>query len=232
MTTLIACSHGTSDAAGQAAVRTLIADVRALLPDVKVVAAVVDVEQPQIDEVIAQESQFDDVIVVPLLLSVGYHTAVDISRAVRAHTNALQAAPLGTHPLIIDVLADRLAAALPGGWQNGDHVVLAAAGSSNPDALDDVEWVAAQLRLRTPVPLTVGYASAAAPSITEAVGAAREARAHRVIAVSYVLAPGFFAGLVRAAGADIVSAPLAPDARIARVVVDRFHAVLSSVRSP
>ena len=229
MTTLIACSHGTNDPTGQRAVSALVDDVRALIPTVRVVAAVVDVEQPQIDEVIAREAVRDDVIVVPLLLSVGYHTSVDISRAVQMHANARQAAPLGTHPLIADVLADRLSTALPAGFRDGDHVVLAAAGSSNPAARDDVERVAAQLRTRTPVPLTVGYASAAAPRITDAVAAARSAGARRVIAASHVLAPGFFAGLVSRAGADIVSAPLAPDTRIAQVVIERFHGVLAKV---
>ncbi|KDA05643.1 cobalamin biosynthesis protein CbiX [Microbacterium sp. CH12i] len=229
MTTLVACSHGTADPSGQASIRALISEVRVLLPHTKIVAAVVDVEQPQIDEVIARESALDDVIVVPLLLSVGYHTAVDISRAVHAHANVRQTAPLGTHPLITDVLVDRLSVALPGGWLPGDHVVLAAAGSSNTAALDDVECVAAQLRDRIPVPLTVGYASASIPRITDAVALARVNGACRVIAASHVLAPGFFAGLVSDSGADIVSAPLAPDLRIARVVVDRFHSVLASV---
>lgn len=225
MTTLIACSHGTNDRAGQDAVRRLIDDVRTLLPEVRVVAAVVDVEQPQIDEVIAQESSRDDVIVVPLLLSVGYHTAVDISRAVDAHANARQSEPLGTHPIIADVLVDRLAAALPEGWLPGDHVVLAAAGSSNPAALVDVEAVATRLRTMLPAPVTVGYASASVPRIGDAVATARADGAVRVIAASHVLAPGFFAGLVAGAGADIVSLPLAPDARIAQVVVDRYRAV-------
>lgn len=224
MTTLIACSHGTNDPAGQEAVLRLIGDVRALLPAVRVVAAVVDVEQPQIDEVIAQEAPRDDVIVVPLLLSVGYHTAVDITRAVGRHTNARQSEPLGTHPLIADVLADRLSDALPMGWVRGDHVVLAAAGSSNPAALVDVEAVAARLRPMLPAPVTVGYASASVPRIGTAVAEARAGGAARVIAASHVLAPGFFAGLVSSAGADVVSLPLAPDPRIAQVVVDRFLA--------
>ncbi|MDQ0645508.1 sirohydrochlorin chelatase [Microbacterium murale] len=224
MTTLIACSHGTNDRAGQEAVRRLIDDVRELLPEVRVVAAVVDVEQPQIDEVIAQEAPGDDVVVVPLLLSVGYHTAVDISRAVESHANARQAEPLGTHPLIADVLVDRLSDAMPDGWMPGDHVVLAAAGSSNPAALVDVEAVATRLRSMVPAPVTVGYASASVPRIRDAVAHARSNGAVRVIAASHVLAPGFFAGLVGGAGADIVSLPLAPDTRIARVVVDRYHA--------
>jgi sirohydrochlorin ferrochelatase len=224
MTTLIACSHGTNDRAGQDAVRRLVDDVRALLPETRVVAAVVDVEQPQIDEVIDDEARRDDVIVVPLLLSVGYHTAVDISRAVARHENARQAEPLGTHALIADVLVDRLASAMPAGWRAGDHVVLAAAGSSNPAALMDVESVADRLRPLLPVPITVGYASASSPRVGDAVAQARLGGAARVIAASHVLAPGFFAGLVSASGADIVSAPLAPDLRIARVVADRYLA--------
>lgn len=226
MTTLIACSHGTSDPAGQDAVRRLVADVRHLLPGTKVVAAVVDVEQPQIDEVLDREAADDHVIVVPLLLSVGYHTAVDIARAVGAHENARQSEPLGTHPLIADVLADRLAASLPAGWSAGDHVVLAAAGSSNPLAMDDVEAVATRLRSRIRPPVTVGYASASSPRIADAITAARAGGASRVIAASHVLAPGFFAGLIAGAGADIVSLPLAPDPRIARVVVERYRSAL------
>src|SRR5690606_18737442 len=101
--------------------------------------------QPQIDEVVAQEAPLDAVVVVPVLLSVGYHTAVDISRAVAVHSGARQTDPLGTHPLIIDVIVDRISGALPDGWREGDHVVLAAAGSSNPSAMCDVGAVVSRL---------------------------------------------------------------------------------------
>jgi len=229
LTTLIACSHGTADRAGRSAVQSLIDDVRRLLPDVRVVHSVVDVEHPQIGDVLAAEALRDNVIVVPLLLSVGYHTAVDISVAVATHANARQTPPLGVHPLVTDVLVDRLAAAVPQGWRPGDHVVLAAAGSSNPDAMSDVETAAARLRTRIPVPVSVGYASTSTPRIGDAVCAARAVGAVRVIAASHVLAPGFFAGLVGRAGADVVTAPLAPDARIAAVVAERFRA--ATIRS-
>ncbi|WP_300265807.1 sirohydrochlorin chelatase [Microbacterium sp.] len=224
MTTLIACSHGTSDLSGQAAIRSVVEDVRTLLPNVRVVASVVDVEQPQIDDVIAREAPRDDVIVVPLLLSIGYHTAVDISQAVQAHANVRQTPPLGTHPLIADILIDRIDSVAPGGVSADDLIVLAAAGSTNPAARDDVNEVAARLRARISAPVTVGFASAASPRIVESVAAARTAGARRVIAARHVLAPGFFAVLVDKAGADFVSAPLAPDARIAQVIVERFHA--------
>lgn len=222
MTTLVACAHGTADPDGQAAVRSLIEEVRGLLPGVRVAHAVVDVERPRLEEVLAIEAAKDDVVVVPLLLSVGYHTAVDITRAVGAHQNVRQTAPLGTDPRVAEVLVDRLIEKVGAWWNHGDHVVLAAAGSSNPDAARDVEAVAAQLRGRIPMPVTVGFASASVPRVSDAVAAARAAGAVRVIAASHVLAPGFFAGLVRAAGADIVTAPLGPDPRIAEVIAARF----------
>jgi len=48
--TLIACSHGTRSADGRAAISALLDQVRALLPDVRVVEAFVDVQQPEIAE--------------------------------------------------------------------------------------------------------------------------------------------------------------------------------------
>lgn len=230
MTTLVACSHGTADENGRAAIRSLIDDVRHQLSGVRVVQSFVDVEYPQIDEVVAAEAAEDSVVVVPLLLSAGFHTEVDITRAVASQPNVRQAKPLGTHPLIAEILRQRLIDALGvEGWHAGDHVVLAAAGSSNPAATIDVIAVADRLRSLIPAAVSVGYASASTPRIADAVASARAAGARRVVAASHVLAPGYFAGLVDRAGADLVTVPLAPDPRLAAVVIDRYRAELSGV---
>jgi len=224
MTTLVACSHGTDSPEGQRAVEHLVDLVRQLLPETRVVQAFVDVQEPTLLDVVEQERSLDDVVVVPLLLSVGFHTAVDIADAVRPHDNVRQGEPLGTHPLIAEVLADRLHATVADTWLPGDHIVLAAAGSSNPAAVADVTAAAAHLGRLVPVPITIGYASAIDPRIGDAVASARRDGAARVVAASHVLAPGYFAGLVRRSGADLVSDPLGVDVRIAEVVVDRFNA--------
>lgn len=223
MTTLVACSHGTDSPAGRRTVEALVDLVRQRMPDSRVVQAFVDVQEPTVLDVIEQERVLDDVVVVPLLLSVGFHTAVDIADAVRPHANVRQGEPLGTHPLIAEVLAVRLHAAVEGMWLPGDHVVLAAAGSSNPAAVADVAAASEHLARLIPAPITIGYASAIDPKIGEAVAAARRHGATRVIAASHVLAPGYFAGLVEKSGADRVSAPLGVDARIADVIIDRFR---------
>ena len=129
---LIACSHGTSSELGRDAIRDIVEGVRALLPGTEVVQSFVDVEYPQIDEVVATTTAQDGTaIVVPLLLSAGYHTRVDISRAVAASPRAFATAPLGTHPLVAELVVQRLTEA---GATLDDAVVLAAAGSSDPGA--------------------------------------------------------------------------------------------------
>ena len=223
MTTLIACSHGTDSVEGRRTVEEIVDLVRARIPQTRVVQAFVDVQEPDITTVVDQEAVHDDAIVVPLLLSVGFHTAVDIAGAVDRHARVRQGEPLGTHPLIAQILATRLRASIGGTWLDGDAVVLPAAGSSNPAAVADVEVAATRLAALIPAPVTIGYASAIEPRIPQAVQFARDAGARRVIAASHVLAPGYFAGLVQAAGADVVSAPLGADPRMADVIVDRFR---------
>ena len=57
--------------------------------------------------------------------------------------------------------------------------------------------------------------------------AARAAGARQVVAASYVLAPGHFADLVAAAGADAVTAPVGTDPRVAEIVAERYRAALA-----
>ncbi|SNS93977.1 CbiX protein [Micrococcales bacterium KH10] len=142
MTALIACSHGTNDEAGRDAIRALVDQVRSGLPDIQVEQAFVDVEEPELPTVLDATTAAASAVVVPLLLSTGYHTKVDIARAVNANDRACAASPLGTHPLVAEVVTDRVREAIPGGFLSGDHLVLAAAGSSNPAAIDDVRIVA------------------------------------------------------------------------------------------
>jgi sirohydrochlorin ferrochelatase len=223
MTTLIACSHGTSSPEGRATVSRLVALVQDRMPAVRVVPAYVDVQSPRVDAVVARESRADRTVVVPLLLSSGHHTSVDIAAAVAAQAGSRQTEPLGTHPLIAHVLATRLRAAVRGAWRPGDRVVLAAAGSSDPAAAADVDEAAENLRRLVPAPVTVGYASGTGPRVADAVSASRAEGARRVIAASHMLAPGFFTGLVRRAGADVVSAPLGADPRVAEVIMERYQ---------
>jgi sirohydrochlorin ferrochelatase len=227
--TLVACSHGTASEEGRAVVRELVERIADLVPGTAVAQAFVDVEQPEVADVVADSVADGPVVVVPLLLSTGFHTEVDIAGSVKPYALAARAPALGPHPLLVDVLRDRIAETLGEELRAGDHVVLAAAGSSNPKAVVDVEGLVELLEAALPVPVSAGYAAGATPTIAEAVAAARAGGAQRVIAASYVLAPGYFAGLVHRAGADVVTPPLGADARIAEIAAERFRDALATL---
>ena len=234
MTTLVACSHGTRFPAGRAAVARIRAALADAVPGTEVREAYVDVEQPEVAGVVAEAAAHGPVVVLPLLLSTGFHTSVDIAAAVAPHPGAAAAEPLGPHELLVRSLRDRLAAVSGGdaGHRPGDHVVLAAAGSSDPAAARAVERMRDLLAARLPAPVTVGYGAGCAPTIPEAVASARAAGARRVIAASYVLAPGHFASLVEGAGADLVSAPLGDHPAVIAVAAARFRQACLALTAP
>jgi len=221
---LVGCSHGTDDADGRAAVRSILTGVSAFRPDLDVREAFVDVQQPEVGDVVAHALDGDasGAVVVPLLLSVGFHVKVDIATAVD-QPGATAAAPLGPDPRLVDILVDRLEAA---GLGADDSVVLAAAGSTDPAAALAVETIAAGLADRIEQPVTIGYGAGAEPRVPAAVASARADTppGGRVVVASYLLAPGYFYDRVQEAGADVVTAPLAPDDRLVHIVLDRYDA--------
>lgn len=231
MTTFVACSHGTRFAEGRETIASIIARLAQHLPGTRVVPAVVDVEDHEIAGVVESVAADGPAVVVPLLLSTGYHTGVDIARAVAPFEQIVAADAMGPHPALVRTLLRRLAE-LPGGdagRRPGDHVVLAAAGSSDPAAARAVEEMRDLLAEHLEAPVTIGYGAGASPRIREAVAAAREAGAERVIASSYVLAPGHFANLVVRSGADLVSAPLGVDDDVVGVLFERFRDAASRI---
>jgi sirohydrochlorin ferrochelatase len=157
------------------------------------------------------------VVVVPLLLSSGYHDRVDLPAAIRsARPDAAQAAVLGPDPLLAGALAARLAEA---GRQPGDAVVLAAAGSSDPEAVAAVHAQAALLAAELDVPVTAAFGSTALPDVRSAVAAARPGR---VAIAPYLLAPGFFTDRLAEAGADVVAAPLGAHPAVVTLALRRY----------
>jgi len=227
---LIGSSHGTDDPEGQATIRALLAAVAARLPEVEVVEAFVDVQQPSLPDVVASIPQGRTAVIVPLLLSTGFHVEVDVREAAESHDGVVAARPLGPDRRITELLVDRWR---EGGGDSSEPVVLAVAGSSKPSAVQAIEAVRAEFAAMTGTSPVVGYGSAVRPNVAEAVEQAGAARApgSRVSVASYLLAPGFFQRRVLAAGGDPVSAPLGVDSRLVDVIVDRYREAVSSLRS-
>src|SRR3954451_17305020 len=162
---LVGCAHGTGDEAGKRALAELLVAVQTARPEVEVQAAFVDVQEPRLTQVLAGLDG-RPAVVVPLLLSRGYHVGHDIAAAVTAHRAAVASPPLGPDPVLADLLVARLGSA---GATSRHAVVLAAAGSSDPSAAEDVEQIAALLAERLHAPVTYAFASAAQPRIEDEV---------------------------------------------------------------
>lgn len=222
---LVACAHGTREPAGRRVVGSLVAALRAARPGLASEVAFVDVQPPRVGEAVRQVcSRGHRAVVVPLLLSGGYHVHVDIAAAVAGH-DALAARPLGPDDRLAAMLRDRLRES---GATPRDAVVLAAAGSSDQRASADVEQVRSAVQRDWEGPITVGYGAKAVPTIAQAVSSARtEHPGRRVAVAAYLLAPGFFYDKLLSSGADLVTAPLGADPRLVRVVLDRFDSAVA-----
>jgi sirohydrochlorin ferrochelatase len=208
--TLLAVAHGTRAAAGQRQIRDLCAAVARRRPDLDVRLSYADVQHPRIGAVVPGVR---DAVVVPLLLSAGYHVRVDIADAVRG-TGIPVTAPLGPD----DVLLDSLTRHLP----PADAVVLAAAGSSDPAWRADVHALAA----RIPGGAHVAYAAGPELRVADVVAGLRRQGARRIAIAAYLLADGLFYRTLHRAGADAVTPPLCLDPAVAGLVLRRYESAL------
>jgi sirohydrochlorin ferrochelatase len=215
---LVAVAHGSRDSAAQHAVGALAERVRGFAPAIDVRVAFLQHAEPSLAGALAAAS--GEVVVVPLLLSTGYHVMVDIHGAAR-DAGARVSAPLGPDALLAEALIDRLADA---GAPSGTPTVLAAAGSSDPGAAADVTGQARLLadRLGTPVP--AAFAAAGHPTVAQAVTDLHRSTGSPVSVATYLLAPGQFHDQLRETAATWVSAPLGDHPAVARLVLDRFLA--------
>jgi len=247
-TPLVAVAHGSRDPRAAATVSELLAMVRYRavawgLRGLSVRAAFLDHCAPSLPQALSAAGGDGDgrraCVVVPLLLTAAYHSKADIPAKIAAVSATLDvscADTLGPHPLLLAALERRLAES---GVSVGDpaarsrtSVVLAAAGSSDPAANATIASLAARWQaMRGWHAVLPAYASAAAPRPDEAV---RELMADGapgpVVVATYLLAPGYFADKIRAAGlgagAVAVSPALGAAPEIADVVLERYLAAV------
>jgi sirohydrochlorin ferrochelatase len=215
--TLLAVAHGSKDPAARDTIGILCRQIRRLAPVLTVRVAFVQHAEPSLADELAEAGSHT--VIVPLLLSTGYHLRTDIAGAATA-AGARVADQLGPDTLLVTALAGRLAQARVTG---GTPVVLAAAGSSEPAAAGDVRRQAELLAERLEAPVAAAFATGPGPRVDEAV-AELQARAGKPVAIaSYLLAPGHFQDQLQHAGARWVTAPLGGHPAMAGLVIDRYR---------
>lgn len=203
---LVAVTHGEPSAANREAVIRLVDGVASERPELDVSISFVDASNADVAAALAADSEHDAVI-VPLVLSAGFHVRTGLSLGLdRLGAGAQLAAELGPDDRIVEVLAARLDRL---GLADGDTVLLAAAGSNDPRAVRECFETARRLGQHLGRPVTVGFIAAAIPRLPDAIEMIREVHpGSRVVVGPYLLAPGTFYDAASAAGADIIADPL------------------------
>lgn len=218
MTRLVTVAHGTRNPVGNlvAAEITAAAAARLHTPGT---SSYVELCEPLLADVMAAATT--ETVVVPLLLSRGYHVAVDLpAAALRSAGSVTLTPPLGPHPLLARALAARL---IEAGARVGDPVVLVSAGSRDPQAATDLLDAADLLGVLWRAPVRVAALAGELPRPVDVVEPGD--------AVSpYLLAPGFFADRLRAdaeaAGASVVAGVIGAHEAVVDLVVERAMSAL------
>jgi sirohydrochlorin ferrochelatase len=216
--TLLAVAHGTADPAGLAEIERLVELVRAERPTTPVELGWLERAEPSAEALLARLA--GPVVVVPVLLSTGYHVKVDLRRLVGDRPATTVAGQLGPDPRLVEVVRQRLL----GGRNPGSDVVLFAAGSADPEALHQLAQVAADLqRLLRPAEGSAEL-SVMPRFLTDADWRAG-LRAGSDVA-SYLLAPGTFADRLRTyaekLAAGFTAAPIGAHPLVAELIWHRY----------
>ncbi|GGW20175.1 sirohydrochlorin chelatase [Streptomyces capoamus] len=232
---LLVIAHGSRDPRHAATVHALVRRVRSLRPDVRVETGFLDFNLPSVHgmlETLAAQG-VRDVVALPLLLTRAFHAKADIPAVLREAPSRLrvrQAEVLGPSPLLLAALERRLhEAGLSPAEKSSTGVVLASAGSSDPEAIAVIADIAREWWHTGWCAVRPAFASAASPSgFPRTEDAVRELRAlgcERVAVAPYVLAPGFLPDRIArgAAGADVLGDVLGAAPEVARLLVRRYE---------
>jgi sirohydrochlorin ferrochelatase len=229
---LLVIAHGSRDPRHAATVHALVRRVRALRPDVRVETGFLDFNVPSVQGVLESLAVqgVRDVVALPLLLTRAFHAKADIPAVLADAPSRLrirQAEVLGPSPLLLAALERRLyEAGLTPADKSSTGVVLASAGSTDPEAIAVIAEIAREWRHTGWCAVRPAFASASLPRTEDAVRELRALGCSHVAVAPYVLAPGFLPDRIArgAAEADVLADVLGAAPEVARVVLERYEA--------
>ncbi|WUD72558.1 sirohydrochlorin chelatase [Streptomyces sp. NBC_00510] len=236
---LLVVAHGSRDPRHAATVHALTERVRAARPGLRVETAFLDHCAPSVPRVLDRLAAegVREVVALPLLLTRAFHAKADIPAVLResaarhARMRVHRADVLGPSPLLLAALERRLReAGLGPGDRPSTGIVLASAGSSDPEAIAVIAEIAREWRRTGWCAVRPAFASASLPTTDEAVRALRAEGVRHVAVAPYVIAPGFLPDRIArgavASGADVLADVLGDAPEVARLLLRRFDEAL------
>ncbi|OIJ88923.1 sirohydrochlorin chelatase [Streptomyces colonosanans] len=241
---LLTIAHGSRDPRHAATIHALVRRVRSQRPGLRVETAFLDFNVPSVHGVLLSLAAegVRDFVALPLLLTRAFHAKADIPALLRDAPPPLrirQADVLGPSPLLLRALERRLyEVGLTPADKSSTGVVLASAGSTDPEAIAVIADIAREWRHTGWCAVRPAFASATSPAgFPRTEDAVRELRAlgcERVAVAPYVLAPGRLPDRIAqgATSADVLAKTLGPAPEVARLVLERYDAARAPMPAP
>ncbi|WP_375497786.1 sirohydrochlorin chelatase [uncultured Jatrophihabitans sp.] len=221
---LLLVAHGTRSTVGLQTTRELRDAVGAARPGTLVELCYLDVVDPRLADVLATDDR--PAVIVPALLSTGFHVQHDIPEAIGDRPSTLLARHLGPHPLLVEAMFDRLPAGAASAVNAASAAVaLVGAGSTRPEARTELDEVARLIGERT---------GATVPVFTMAddLPAELSALARPLQVLTYLLAEGQFVTTLRDAADELteVGDPIGVHPAVVELVWSRYDEALAQNR--
>jgi sirohydrochlorin cobaltochelatase len=243
---LLVAGHGTRDPAGVAAFTALTRRVAAggREDGTDVAGGFIELSAPPIRDAVTELADHGhrDVVAVPLMLSAAGHSKGDIPAALARETarhpglTVRYGRPLGPHPVLLRLLADRIAAV--GDGPQPPAVLVVGRGSTDPDANADVCKVSRLLWEGRDYEFTeTAFVSLARPGVAEGLERCRRLGARRIVVARYFLFPGVLPDRITAQAAEYAAGHPGLDVQctdvlgdcpeIAALVAERYREALA-----
>ncbi|NMN94620.1 CbiX/SirB N-terminal domain-containing protein [Antrihabitans stalactiti] len=230
---LIAVAHGSRDPRSAATIHAAVEQIRIARPDLDVRLAFLDLNAPSIDCVVdgVVADGYREAVVVPLLLGSAFHARVDLPAILARHSrlSLTQSDVLGSDPLLVDAVRDRI---LEAGVDLDDETVgvaVAAVGSSSASANHKTDGIARLVAQGTAWTAKTCFATTE-PGVTDAVASLRAAGAQRIVVAPWFLAPGLLTDRVTALSPNTLHAnTIGTHPALAEVAIARYDRALAEL---
>jgi sirohydrochlorin cobaltochelatase len=253
---LVLVGHGTKDPAGVGAFGAFTRRLGALFAPqgIEVAGGFIELSAPPLREAVAglAASGHRQLVAVPLVLSAASHAKGDIPAALARESarhpglSWKYGRPLGPHPVLLELLAERIAEAGPADDGPADDgpaddglgaVLLIGRGSTDPDANAEVCKTARLLwEGRDYAFVETAFVSLAAPDVAAGLERCRRLGARRITVASYFLFPGILPDRIVTQARQYAAAHpelevtctgvLGDTAGLAGLVAERYHEAL------
>lgn len=239
---LLLIAHGTRDPRGAEEMETLLAHVRRLLETPVAASWLEDFASPDTVTAVAELAAAGArrVVTLPFLNFAAGHAKTDVpgelaqARAAHPEIELVHGQVLGLHPQLFAVARERVAQA---GASATDALLVAASGSSDPDANGDLAKAARYLaELSGHRWVDHAFAGVSWPTADVALRRMAAGGARTITIFSWSLLAGLLEQRVLGWAADVESATgvqvldagrFGPDPRVAEAVVDRYREALA-----